>query len=272
MDFSSIQAAAQALAQANRVVISTGAGMSADSGIPTYRDRNGRWRDFLPFSQVGLTPSDFAHPPGYRERPQHAWAFAEYLRRSMAQAPVHQGYDVLTEWMLRRIPQSFLLTTNIDDLHRRANVPETKFYERYGNLWELQCLERCTPHWWRENRVELCTLDTTTMEASNFPQCPFCQGLARPRIQMAYDEEFVEKEAGWKFYQNFLASGPIDVYLIIGTTLWMTWPEGQEPNTIIHINPAPNTHEHYQSPVAVTMGAKDALVGIDWAWRQLGKG
>jgi len=271
MQFEEITRAAELLAGASRVVVSTGAGMSVDSGISAYRDKHGRWRDFTAFSRLGLSPVDFAHPPGYRSQPQHAWAFAEYIRRQMADAPLHRGYEVLTHWLTSRFNESFLLTTNIDGLHRRAGVPESQFYERYGNIWELQCLEKCNPHWWPENRRTLCTLNEETMEASSFPTCPYCKGLARPRVQMAHDEQFIEKEVGWRFYQNFLDAGPIDVYVIIGTTLWFSWPEGQQVPKIIHINPNPETHERYEDPLAITMGAEDALTGIEWAWKQLEK-
>ncbi|MCB9638220.1 MAG: hypothetical protein H6727_04835 [Myxococcales bacterium] len=264
MSDTSIEQAADALLGAKRVLVSTGAGMSADSGIPTYRDKEGRWRDFQPFTRLGLRPADFSNPPGYRERPQYAWAFAEYMRRQMGKAPLHKGYPVITRWLLDVIPDAFLLTTNVDDLHRRAGVPDSLMWERYGNIWELQCLSRCTGHWWPEKRVELCDLDLETMEAHNFPRCPFCGDLARPRMQMEHDPDFIEREPAWQFYQNFLGRGDVDVYVVIGTTLWFSWPEEmQHKPQVISINPDPSTHEHYDEPIAITMGAADALDAID---------
>jgi NAD-dependent SIR2 family protein deacetylase len=79
-----MQQAARLLRGAHKVPIATGAGMSADSNIPTYRDKHGRWREFTPFVSKGLIPEEFANPPGFQTRPQHAWAFHEWLRRVVA--------------------------------------------------------------------------------------------------------------------------------------------------------------------------------------------
>lgn len=267
-EIQAIHEAAQILSAASRVLIDTGAGMSADSGISTYRDQQGRWRDFLPFTRLGLQPKDFSNPPGYREQPHYAWAFAEYLRRQMANAQPHTGYKIISNWVSNAGKEMFVLTTNIDGLHRRSGVPDSRLYERYGNLWELQCLEKCTSHWWPDNRTKLCHLDEATMRASDLPTCPFCGGLARPRVQMDYDDQFIEKEVGWRFYQNFLDAAAIDVVVIIGTTLWMSWPDNEKKPQVIHINPDPQTHVHYEQPIAITMGAEDALMGIDWCWKR----
>lgn len=270
--------AALALSQAHAVLINTGAGMSAESGIPTYRDEKGRWGNFELFTQKGITPRDIAHPIGYREQFSHATAFHEYFRRLMWDAPLHEGYHILNRWMSkgfcpkRRITPSFVLTTNIDNLHRRAGAPDEQLYERYGNLWEFQCLNPqpeslCAKHSWHLDKREVCILDLETLTTSAHPSCIFCGGPSRPRIQMNHDHEYIEDEVGWQRYQTFMKN--VDVCVVIGTCLWLSWPEGIKRPQVIHINPYPKTHERYDDPIAITLGARQALKGIDWFLGQL---
>lgn len=280
-ELESLYEAARAISSAQAVLINTGAGMSAESGVPTYRGRGGRWREFTPFTSKGVIPSKIADPVGYREQFERATAFHEYFRRLMWDAEPHAGYDVITRWVERGMkrgmsqgdqesegsPPSFVLTTNIDDLHRRSGVPNHLLYERYGNLWELQCLNPepdslCARHSWRLDQRELCALDMERIMTSGHPPCLFCGGPARPRIQMKHDHEFIEDEVGWRRYQDFMER--VDVCVVIGTCLWLSWPDGVERPRVIHINPDPDTHKRYEDPIAITLGAKQALQGIDW--------
>jgi len=264
-----LRAAAELLATAERVLISTGAGMSADSGVPTYRDEDGLWRDFEPFTSKGLNPADIAHVDGYQRDPHQAWGFHEYIRRVMASSKPHEGYDVVTRWLRDVWPESsFLLTTNVDGYHRRSGVDEHRMWERYGNIWELMCVTPCSDEWWPEPRAPLFDIDPATMRAVDIPRCPFCGAAARPRTHLAHGE-FLSKGAGAKRYERFIDT-QVDVYVVIGTTLWFSWPdEITDRPAIIHINPSAATHDRYDEPHAITMGARDALLGLDFMLRRL---
>lgn len=268
-DFNDIAAAAEVLHRARSVLISTGAGMSADSGVPTYRDEDGMWRDFTAFTSRGVSPGEVSHVDGYRRDPHQAWGFHEHIRRIMASATPHRGYEVVTRWLTERWPtSSFLLTSNVDGLHRRAGVEEHRMWERYGNIWELMCVDRCTEEWWPEPRAPLFDIDPETMKAVDIPRCHHCGGAARPRTHLAHGE-FLPKRWAARQYERFI-DGPVDVYVVVGTTLWFSWPdEVAERPTIVHINPSAQTHANYDDPLAITMGAEDALTGLDFALRRL---
>lgn len=261
--------AAEVLANATRVLISTGAGMSADSGVPTYRDEDGLWRDFEPFTSKGLIPADIAQVDTYRRDPHQAWAFHEYVRRIMARNAPHDGYSVITRWLDEVWPESsFLLTSNVDGYHRRAGVEDHRMWERYGNIWELMCVTPCCDEWWSDTRAPLAEIDPDTMRATDIPRCPFCGGAARPRTHLAHGD-FLARGAGAARYEKFIET-KVDVYVVVGTTLWFSWPdEVTDRPTIVHINPNAATHAHYDAPFAITMGARDALVGLDFMLRRL---
>jgi NAD-dependent SIR2 family protein deacetylase len=216
-----------------------------------------------------VVPAEVAHLDGYQRDPHQAWGFHEHIRRIMKSATPHRGYEVLTRWIKERWPDSFLLTTNIDGLHRRAGAPEHRLWERYGNIWELQCVAACQPEVWPEPRAPLSEIDPDTMKARTIPRCPFCGGPARPRVQLDHDPDFLPKTAGGARYERFLEE-KVDLYLVIGTTLWFSWPEAvSERPKVVHINPSPQTHARYPEGIGITMGAEEALLGLDFLLRRL---
>lgn len=84
------------------------------------------------------------------------------------------------------------------------------------------------------------------------------------------DDGFIEPAVELQRYERFMAAGQPDVRVVVGTTLWFSWPDEvtQRPR-VIHINPDASTHAHYADAIAITLGARDALVGIDWMLRML---
>lgn len=263
-----IARAAEALSRAKKVLVSTGAGMSADSGIPTYRDEKGMWRDFEPFTSKGVVPREIAHLDGYRRDPEAAWGFHEWVRRAMRAAEPHAGYEVVRRWVQEALPDAFVLTTNVDGLHLRSGLGPHEVWERYGSIWQLQCVDGCRPEHWPEPRVPLCTIDEATMRASSLPRCPWCDAVARPRLQLDHDADFVQDAYGARLYERFVDARDVDVYVVIGTTLWFSWPDELDYRpTVVHVNPNPATHLRYDDPIAITMGAEAALTHIDRALR-----
>lgn len=268
---SAARTAAGWLRGAKRVLISTGAGMSADSGIPTYRDPEGRWTSLGPFAALGLHPREFANPPGFRARPADAWGYYHWLRRCMGSAPLHEGYGVLTRWVREEFSESFVLTTNIDGLHARAGIPGAKLFERYGSVWDLQCLEACRPAHWPDTQFDPPRYDPSTLrsEERDRPRCPFCGALARPRVQMDEDPSFLTREEQSANYERFRSAGEPDVLLVVGTTLWFSWPdEVRERPKVISVNPDAAQHAYYTQSAntecaALTLPARSALRLLD---------
>lgn len=133
----SIEVAARRLAAARRLLVGTGAGMSADSGIPTYRvPGQTAWKDYG--TTGGLRAEDLACPQALEDRPGQAWAYLERRRRQMAGAVPHEGYAALHR-LAERVASSFVQTTNVDGLHLRAGWPQERLHEVHGSLWRLQC-------------------------------------------------------------------------------------------------------------------------------------
>lgn len=260
-----IQSAAYALEKARSVLILTGAGMSADSGIPTFRDNGGFWNNFRPFAEKGLNPVDLASPRMFRKKPEYAWAFYEWRRRNILDNKPHTGFTVINKWMHEMFEKSFIQTTNTDGLHIISGADEDRVFEHHGSIWEMQCLKPCCKKYWVEKTYELCKLDYNKMEADYLPKCKYCQKLARPRIMMFGDAEYIEKESQYHQYYSFIKKYYIDVTLIIGSNGWLypiTQNQRKSP-IVININPDENIQAQYNSNIQIHGKAEESINKID---------
>ena len=151
------------IASARHVTVMTGAGVSAASGVPTFRGPGGLWRTYR--------PADLATPAAFAGDPVLVWEWYEWRREKVAACRPNAAHDVLAKWS--RDAGCRVITQNVDDLHVRAGTRD--LVRLHGSLWELTCVERCTrgARAWRDERVPLTELP---------PRCPHCGGLARPAV------------------------------------------------------------------------------------------
>ncbi|QPJ66154.1 MAG: iron dicitrate transport regulator FecR [Candidatus Nitrohelix vancouverensis] len=213
----SVVEAAKLLVRAKRVLFLTSAGMSADSNIPTFRDKEGYWRNFPPFREKNLEAQDLASPWAFRNELPHAWAFYEWRRRNATENTPHEGYAIINEWMANRFEDSFIHTTNTDGYHLRSGAPLESVMEVHGSMWRLQCLDVCTQEYWPEETSPLCELDLDTMKASNYPTCKNCGAIARPHILMFGDGDYVGHAGQEAHFVEFLQQ-PVDLGILIGSS------------------------------------------------------
>lgn len=150
--------------RATRITILTGAGVSAASGIPTFRGPGGLWRTHR--------PEDLATLQAFSANPLLIWEWYDWRRQLITKAepnPAHRAIAALTT----RRPGTILVTQNVDGLHERAG--SAIVLRLHGSLWRLRCLAGCgegTPDW-EDLSVPLAPLP---------PLCPHCGGLARPAV------------------------------------------------------------------------------------------
>ena len=183
-----------------RVFVLTGAGVSAESGIPTFRGKDGYWRNLNPAKLA--TPEAFAKDPGlvwewYRERRQRI--------RNAQPNPAHKAIAKLAQHA-----QEFLLVTqNVDDLHARAGSSKEKMVQIHGDIFVTRC-SRCdfSRHDYEHEHEH-------ESEDIDVPRCPGCERLMRPGVvwfgeQLPWDE--------LRRVENYLEDGPCDFVIVVGTT------------------------------------------------------
>ncbi|VXC40604.1 NAD-dependent protein deacylase 2 [Pseudomonas sp. 8Z] len=200
---------AQALARAERVLFITGAGLSADSGLPTYRGLgglyNGRTEDGLPIEAV-LSGAML------RRDPALCWKYLAELGGACLQAVPNAGHLAIAE-LQRRIPGCWVLTQNIDGYHRAAGSPAGRLIEIHGVLAPLFC-QSCAAE-----DEEL----AAHLQRSLPPRCNACGGVLRPPVVLF--EEMLPQEAIDTLYAE-LRKG-FDLVLSVGTS--STFPYIVEP-------------------------------------------
>lgn len=199
----------------------TGAGMSADSNIPTFRDRDGYWRNFPVFKDKGLLPQELASPASFRKQPHHSWAFYEWRRRNARQNSPHRGYEIINRMVSSVFEDSFVHTTNTDGYHLISGLPEDRVTEIHGSMWRLQCMKGSACRYGVRHNTEapLCGLNESTMSAENMPVCPLCGDLLRPNILMFGDWDYIENDAQLNNFEAFIGSHKkIDIAFLIGSS------------------------------------------------------
>ena len=117
---------------AEHVVVLTGAGISAESGVPVFRGPDGLWRQFR--------PEELATPEAFRRQPELVWEWYLWRRERIARAQPNDGHLTIARWQQSRANVT-LLTQNVDGLHARAGSPHP--VELHGNLWRVRCARGC---------------------------------------------------------------------------------------------------------------------------------
>lgn len=182
------------LRSASRVTVLTGAGVSAASGIPTFRGPGGLWKTFR--------PEDLATPRAFRENPGLVWEWYDWRRALISKAQPNAAHKVLARWTRER-PHTTLITQNVDGLHERAGSHNLVLL--HGSIWRLACWTPCRVGHagWLDESVPLAPLP---------PRCPHCGGLARPGV--VWFGESLDRAA----LAGARAATACDLFLTIGTS------------------------------------------------------
>lgn len=183
-----IAAAARLVRDAGALLITAGAGMGVDSGLPDFRGGEGFWRAYPPYARLGLRFEELADPGHFADDPALAWGFYGHRLHLYRRTVPHEGFAVLRRWA-ERVPAN-VFTSNVDGQFQRAGFDGRDVAEVHGSIHHLQCLRRCGYGVWPADGVDV-AIDETTMRATGeLPRCPGCGGIARPAILMFGD-------AGW---------------------------------------------------------------------------
>ena len=177
-----------------RVTVLTGAGVSAASGVPTFRGADGLWKQFR--------PETLATPEAFRRDPKLVWEWYDWRRQKIAACQPNAAHHVLAKWSTR-FPGFTLITQNVDGLHERAGTENV--VRLHGSIWEVSCWDGCAkaPDRWRDDTVPFAAIP---------PSCPHCGGMIRPGVVWfgeSLDPDIVDRAA---------AAAECDVFFTIGTS------------------------------------------------------
>ena len=229
----------ESLRAASRVAVLTGAGVSAESGVPTFRDaQTGLWAKY--------SPEELATPGAFLRDPKLVWEWYQWRRELVAKAEPNAGHFALAE-LERRIEHFTLITQNVDSLHREAG--STNIVELHGNLTRTRCFDcRAQAEKWSDEEIP--------------PRCEKCGGRLRPDVVW-----FGEPLPPDAMATAIDASARCDVFLCVGTSA-LVQPAASLPfealrakACVVEINPQPTPLTPYATHV-VAAPAGEALPAL----------
>ncbi len=179
--------AARAVEEAEAIVVTAGAGMGVDSGLPDFRGPEGFWRAYPAFRDLGLRFEQLANPEWFFRDPALAWGFYGHRLNLYRRTTPHEGFATLLRWASGMPHGAFAFTSNVDGQFQKAGFPEGRVVECHGSILHLQCLRSCGEPVWPAGGVLVEVDEETCRARPPFPSCPSCRGLARPNILMFGD-------------------------------------------------------------------------------------
>lgn len=215
---SPIEEARRLIASADAIIIAAGAGMSADSGLPTFRGDNGFWNAYPALGKRNLSFAEVASPHTFARDPRLAWGFYGHRLKIYRDAQPHDGYRLLMGLALKADRGAFVVTTNVDGHFQRAGFPAEQIWEAHGSIHQLQCLEPCVLDLWPAWSVEPEVDASDCRYLGEVPKCPACRGVARPNILMFNDWSWVSDRADSQEqrFERFAESAVRPVVIEIG--------------------------------------------------------
>ena len=201
------------------VVVLTGAGISAESGIPTFRGKEGYWT-------VGSSvyhPQQMATHAAFLRMPVEVWRWYLYRRTVCRRAVPNQAHTALVA-LEQRLGRRFrLITQNVDGLHLRAGSSPERTYQIHGNVDFMRCAGECSTALYPIPDVigEVEPSTPLTEEQTAALCCPACGARARPHV-LWFDESY--DEARFRFESSLSVAGRAALVLVIGTSASTTLP------------------------------------------------
>ncbi len=184
-----VEESAKLIKNAGVLVITAGAGMGVDSGLPDFRGDRGFWKAYPMYERLGLSFVEAANPTHFERDPYFGWGFYGHRLELYRKTKPHDGFYVLLRWIGKFGMDYFVVTSNVDGQFQKAGFEEERIYEIHGSIHYLQCVKPCTMGIW-ENK-EVIDVDYETMRAKNIPRCIRCGDVARPNILMFGDYSWV---------------------------------------------------------------------------------
>lgn len=254
------------LKSSKNLIITAGAGMGVDSGLPDFRSKEGFWQAYPPYKKLNLSFYEAANPATFIDNPKFAWGFYGHRLNLYRKTTPHKGFYYLQEWINALSLNYFIITSNVDGQFQKSGFDEEHIYEVHGSIHYLQCLIPCCKAIW-ENNVEF-HIDENTMCSDFVPICPYCGSTARPNILMFGDFGWISDRSDrqesnfYNWLNNSLYNNTIILEIGAGnavpTIRHLTYRLATQTNgTIVRINP--NEYAIEEPHISLPMRALEAL-------------
>lgn len=267
-----LEQAADVIREAEVFVITAGAGMGVDSGLPDFRGNHGFWNAYPAYARQGFSFVECANPRHFSGDPSFGWGFYGHRTNLYRETMPHAGFRIILEWIARNKAEYFVITSNVDGQFQKAGYAEDHIVEVHGSIHWLQCQAPCCDAIWVND--EVIGVDFATMRARHpLPRCPQCGEVSRPNILMFGDsswlpdstriqecafDKFLARNSGRRIAVIEMGAGSA-IPTIRATSERIGWNYDQA--TVIRINPR---EPEIKAPhISLSCGALEGLRGID---------
>jgi NAD-dependent SIR2 family protein deacetylase len=262
--------AAQAIQEADAIIILAGAGMGVDSGLPDFRGKEGFWKAYPMLKNHRMAFSDIANPEAFLKRPTLAWGFYGHRLNLYRNTVPHEGFAILKDIAESKPDGYFIYTSNVDGQFQKAGFDANRIVECHGSIHHLQYLE---PDAWEEPisadtyQVEV---EMDTLRAS-YESLPTARNgdLLRPNIMMFNDWHWLDSRANAqqerhnKWIESIKGKKVVAIEIGAGDAIATIRYQSQllrrkYAQTLIQINPNPGKY----ADIVISDGAFSALSQI----------
>jgi NAD-dependent SIR2 family protein deacetylase len=191
----SVLEAQKLIADAEALVISAGAGIGVDSGLPDFRGNEGFWKAYPPIARLGISFVEMANPSWFKNNPRLAWAFYGHRFNLYRRTMPHAGYSMLLDLVSRKNSNYFIFTSNVDGQFQKAGFADDRIEECHGSIFHFQCAGPCCEQIWDASLENIAVNEKVFEAIEPFPSCPNCGGIARPNVLMFGDWLWIGKRS-----------------------------------------------------------------------------
>lgn len=268
-----LKEAAEAVSQAEALVITAGAGMGVDSGLPDFRGDEGFWNAYPPYRHLGVSFIEMANPAWFYRDPSFAWGFYGHRRNLYRSTSPHRGFECLLRWGESKPGKYFVFTSNVDSQFQKAGFSSERIDECHGSIEWNQCTGDCGIGVFKADEETL-EVDAVTLRAKgDLPSCPKCRELARPNILMFGDfgwdskREYAQNLQLYKWLEEIKSLKIVIVECGAGSAIPTVRHFGEgvarefESAVLIRINP--RDPEVPSGNIRIPLGSGEALSAID---------
>lgn len=255
--------------QADGLLITAGAGMGVDSGLPDFRGTEGFWRAYPALAQAHIRFESIAAPQAFETDPRLAWGFYGHRLNLYRHTLPHDGFRFLVDLADQMPNGAFVFTSNVDGQFQKAGFRDREICEVHGSIHRMQCMQGCAGDIWSAQDFRPIVDEARCLLTSELPICPHCGGLARPNILMFGDSgwlnfrERIQNLAMKKWLEK--VERPVVIELGSGTAIPTVRMMGQSIDApMIRVN-AREAQVTRSYDVSLPMGALEGLRGIEAA-------
>lgn len=261
-----IRQAAGLIHSADSLIITAGAGMGVDSGLPDFRGKEGFWKAYpaLAKAQIGFT--DIACPDTFTDNPKLAWGFYGHRLNLYRKTEPHKGFRLLRAIASHLDGGAFVFTSNVDGHFQRSGFPLNSIVECHGSIHHLQCLQGCNQEIWEATKFVPEVDEERCLLTSPFPTCRHCGGIARPNILMFGDWQWLNWRTEFqraRFYEwRETVSRPVVIEIGAGQSIPTVREFGERQKApLIRINLS-DAAVNRPGDVELQMGGLEAIAAI----------